>query len=185
MRAVPREPDACVRALGRLIHPQSRFMQGARARIKRMIRSRLERGPIRFESFLKAGRRLRTRRGRDAHVERGAAALHGRHRAHPGRLSRCIARKVLQDTEGCVASSEVAYSSVLTNIPSSTVQMWEGIVVTATEHDGRQICFWSYDDPCNVFPTLFFDVFVDAFFVVPPHFPNLPFTPDEVTSIYA
>ncbi len=29
-----------------------------------------------------------------------------------------------------------------------------------------QICFWSYDDPCNKFPTLYFDVYVDAFFVV-------------------
>jgi hypothetical protein len=31
-----------------------------------------------------------------------------------------------------------------------------------------QICFWSYDDPCNNFPTLFFDVFVDSFFLVLP-----------------
>jgi hypothetical protein len=29
-----------------------------------------------------------------------------------------------------------------------------------------QICLWSYDDPCNYFPTLFFDVFVDCFFLV-------------------
>ena len=29
-----------------------------------------------------------------------------------------------------------------------------------------QICFWSYDDACNKFPTLYFDVYVDAFFVV-------------------
>ena len=29
-----------------------------------------------------------------------------------------------------------------------------------------QICMWNYDDPCNMFPTLFFDVFVDAFFMV-------------------
>ncbi len=34
-----------------------------------------------------------------------------------------------------------------------------------------QICLWDYDNPCNVFPTLYFDVFVDAFFIVqsPPH----------------
>ena len=29
-----------------------------------------------------------------------------------------------------------------------------------------QICLWNYDDPCNNFPTLFFDVFVDCFFLV-------------------
>jgi hypothetical protein len=29
-----------------------------------------------------------------------------------------------------------------------------------------QLCLWSYDDPCNYFPTLFFDVFVDSFFLV-------------------
>ncbi len=29
-----------------------------------------------------------------------------------------------------------------------------------------QICFWNYDDPCNKFPTLYFDVYVDSFFVV-------------------
>jgi hypothetical protein len=30
-----------------------------------------------------------------------------------------------------------------------------------------QICLWSYDDPCNIFPTLYFDVVVDSFFLVP------------------
>ncbi len=29
-----------------------------------------------------------------------------------------------------------------------------------------QICMWDYDDPCNAFPTLRIDVFVDAFFMV-------------------
>ena len=29
-----------------------------------------------------------------------------------------------------------------------------------------QICLWNYDDPCNIFPTLFFDVIVDSFFLV-------------------
>jgi hypothetical protein len=29
-----------------------------------------------------------------------------------------------------------------------------------------QICLWNYDDPCNKFPTLYFDVIVDAFFMV-------------------
>jgi hypothetical protein len=30
-----------------------------------------------------------------------------------------------------------------------------------------QICLWSYDDPCNTFATLYFDVAVDSFFLVP------------------
>ncbi len=29
-----------------------------------------------------------------------------------------------------------------------------------------QICMWDYNDPCNVFPTLQFDMFVDVFFMV-------------------
>ena len=29
-----------------------------------------------------------------------------------------------------------------------------------------QLCLWNYDNPCNIFPTLFFDVFVDSFFLV-------------------
>ena len=29
-----------------------------------------------------------------------------------------------------------------------------------------QICMWDYSDPCNTFPTLFFDLFVDTFFIV-------------------
>jgi hypothetical protein len=29
-----------------------------------------------------------------------------------------------------------------------------------------QICLWNYEDPCNKFPTLYFDVIVDAFFMV-------------------
>jgi hypothetical protein len=29
-----------------------------------------------------------------------------------------------------------------------------------------QICLWSYDDPCNAFATLNFDVIVDTFFLV-------------------
>ncbi len=31
-----------------------------------------------------------------------------------------------------------------------------------------QICMWNYDDPCNTFPTLRFDIFVDCFFMVRP-----------------
>ena len=29
-----------------------------------------------------------------------------------------------------------------------------------------QLCLWNYDDPCKMFPTLYFDVFVDSFFLV-------------------
>jgi hypothetical protein len=29
-----------------------------------------------------------------------------------------------------------------------------------------QICMWDYSDPCNIFPTLQFDMFVDSFFMV-------------------
>ncbi len=29
-----------------------------------------------------------------------------------------------------------------------------------------QICMWDYSDPCNLFPTLRFDMFVDVFFMV-------------------
>ncbi len=29
-----------------------------------------------------------------------------------------------------------------------------------------QICLWTNDDPCTIFPTLFFDVIVDVFFMV-------------------
>ncbi len=29
-----------------------------------------------------------------------------------------------------------------------------------------QICLWNYDDPCNMFPSLYFDVIVDVFFMV-------------------
>jgi hypothetical protein len=31
-----------------------------------------------------------------------------------------------------------------------------------------QICLWNYEDACNAFPTLYFDVFVDSFFLVAP-----------------
>jgi hypothetical protein len=29
-----------------------------------------------------------------------------------------------------------------------------------------QIFMWDYSDPCNTFPTLYFDVLVDLFFIV-------------------
>jgi hypothetical protein len=29
-----------------------------------------------------------------------------------------------------------------------------------------QICVWDYSDPCNMFPTLYFDIYVDMFFLV-------------------
>ncbi len=30
-----------------------------------------------------------------------------------------------------------------------------------------QLFLWNYEDPCNTFPTLYFDLFVDLFFLVP------------------
>ena len=39
-----------------------------------------------------------------------------------------------------------------------------------------QICMWNYDDPCNKFPTLPFDVIVDCFFMVCDQHPELPET---------
>ena len=32
-----------------------------------------------------------------------------------------------------------------------------------------QLCLWNYDDPCNTFPTLRFDVAVDSFFLARAH----------------
>ncbi len=29
-----------------------------------------------------------------------------------------------------------------------------------------QICMWNYDDSCNMFPTLYFDVGIDTYFIV-------------------
>ncbi len=29
-----------------------------------------------------------------------------------------------------------------------------------------QLCIWTYEDPCEKFPTLYFDVVVDTFFLV-------------------
>ena len=29
-----------------------------------------------------------------------------------------------------------------------------------------QIFVWDYTDPCNMFPTLYFDIFADTFFIV-------------------
>ena len=43
---------------------------------------------------------------------------------------------------------------------SATLLLYTAVIVPV------QICLWNYDDPCNKFPTLEFDVFVDCFFVV-------------------
>ena len=45
-------------------------------------------------------------------------------------------------------------------ISSSLLLVYTAIIVPV------QICMWSYDDPCNAFPTLPFDVIVDSFFLV-------------------
>ncbi len=49
---------------------------------------------------------------------------------------------------------------------SGALLFYTAIVVPA------QIFLWDYSDPCVVFPTLYFDVVVDIFFMVP--------TPSEV-----
>jgi hypothetical protein len=38
--------------------------------------------------------------------------------------------------------------------------LYTGVVVPI------QVGLWDYDSPCNIFPTLYFDVFVDIFFLV-------------------
>jgi hypothetical protein len=43
---------------------------------------------------------------------------------------------------------------------SGTLLFYTAIIVPV------QICLWSYDDPCNAFTTLNFDVVVDTFFLV-------------------
>jgi hypothetical protein len=43
---------------------------------------------------------------------------------------------------------------------SGTLLFYTAIIVPV------QICLWSYDDPCNAFTTLNFDVAVDTFFLV-------------------
>ena len=36
-----------------------------------------------------------------------------------------------------------------------------------------QLFMWNYDDQCNMFPTLYFDMFVDLFFMVSQHMTGL------------
>jgi hypothetical protein len=43
---------------------------------------------------------------------------------------------------------------------SGTLLFYTAMVVPA------QIFLWDYSDPCHIFPTLYFDIFVDAFFLV-------------------
>ncbi len=37
-----------------------------------------------------------------------------------------------------------------------------------------QLFLWNYEDPCNIFPTLYLDLIVDLFFLVDP--PGMPAT---------
>jgi hypothetical protein len=46
------------------------------------------------------------------------------------------------------------------NLLSGVLLLYTAIIVPV------QICMWKYDDPCNAFPTLYFDVIVDSFFLV-------------------
>jgi hypothetical protein len=45
-------------------------------------------------------------------------------------------------------------------VTSSVLLVYTAVIVPA------QICIWNYDDPCSIFPTLPFDIAVDAFFLV-------------------
>ncbi len=45
-------------------------------------------------------------------------------------------------------------------ITSVTLLVYTAIIVPV------QLCIWSYEDPCSIFPTLHFDIAVDAFFLV-------------------
>jgi hypothetical protein len=44
-----------------------------------------------------------------------------------------------------------------------------------------QICMWNYEDPCHIFPTMYFDVFVDAFFLVKTRAIDQYFTPTSAS----
>jgi hypothetical protein len=67
--------------------------------------------------------------------------------------------------DGCEYSFKVgivgmAISAVMLFV-SATLLLYSAAVVPF------QICMWDYSDPCNIFPTLLFDMFVDTFFLVP------------------
>ena len=51
------------------------------------------------------------------------------------------------------------------NICSTVLLFYTAVIVPV------QILIWNYDDPCVMFPTLYFDILVDFFFMV-----TLPFT---------
>ena len=81
------------------------------------------------------------------------AAAHGS-RHHPGvTCATCMGGNVSH-----VFGSETAG----TMLASGFLLLYSAMVVPV------QLCMWDYDDPCNKFPTLYFDVFVDIFFMVWP-----------------
>ena len=45
-------------------------------------------------------------------------------------------------------------------IASAILLLYTAVIVPV------QICMWTYDNPCKIFPTLYFDLFVDTFFMV-------------------
>jgi hypothetical protein len=45
-------------------------------------------------------------------------------------------------------------------VMSTSLLVYTAIIVPV------QLCIWTYDDPCIIFPTLPFDIAVDAFFLV-------------------
>ena len=46
------------------------------------------------------------------------------------------------------------------NMLSGALLFYSAVIVPV------QVFMWDYDDPCNMFPTLYFDVLVDTFFLV-------------------
>jgi hypothetical protein len=56
--------------------------------------------------------------------------------------------------------SEIANPAAVELLFSGLLLLYTAVVAPV------QICMWNYEDPCNKFPTLYFDVFVDAFFLV-------------------
>ena len=75
----------------------------------------------------------------------------------PGRCHRCwenLFQRALH-VVGCLPDSVAGL------LMSSTVLLLYTAIIVPV-----QICMWNYDDPCNKFPTLPFDVIVDCFFMV-------------------
>jgi hypothetical protein len=61
----------------------------------------------------------------------------------------------------CAAGKQMTMGAIAVMLfLSGTLLIYTAVIVPV------QICLWSYDDPCNIFPTLQFDIVVDTFFLV-------------------